>query len=416
LVQAEPTAGDWPQWRGPNRDGISTEKGWLTQWPKGGPKMLWKAKVGSGHCSVAIAGDRLYTMGFLWKTNTDGKPVKDKDGKSIGSHVVYCLEASTGKEVWKYAYEFPMVSSGDQAHSTPTVHDGFVYSLSVLGKLFCFDAASGKVIWSKDLIKDFNGKRPYYGYSGSPLIVQDLVVVMGGGQQGLVVALHRKTGQTVWQYGKDGTAGDYSLHSSPVPYEASGKKSGIVICIPGAVVGVCSRDGKELWRHPSDEAPTMATPVVCGDKVFFSGSGAGRQAVLLQLTQDQPKVVWQNKEMTQCWQSSVLVDGYLYGTHAANGGDAKRTSVRCVAFDSGTVKWEQAGFGHAPLIAADGKLIIMDERGELVVAEASPKEFKELARVKVLGGRCWGCPVLCRGRIYCRNEGGDLVCLDVKAP
>ncbi len=169
------------------------------------------------------------------------------------------------------------------------------------------------------------------------------------------------------------------------------------------------------WKKQKEGVSPCTTPIVNGDKVFLSGSGNDRMDVLLQMTGDKPKVVWQNEEMANYFQSSVLVDGYLYGTHSLDH-TSKSASLRCVRFDTGEVKWKKKGLGHAPLMAADGKLIIMEEQGNLIVAEASPKEFKELARAKVLDGQCWTCPVLCGGRLYCRNTGGDLVCLDVKGP
>ncbi|MGA2619961.1 MAG: PQQ-binding-like beta-propeller repeat protein [Thermoguttaceae bacterium] len=165
---------DWPQWRGPNRDGVSAEKGWTARWPEKGPPVLWKAKVNTGHSSVAVVGARVYTMGFLMdKKGPDGKYNKDEDGRRLGTDIVWCLNAGTGDVAWQHSYQ----SAGDETYSTPTVHEGRVYTLGRFGQLFCLDAATGRVVWSKNLVKDFGGERPYYGYACSPLVAGDLLVV-----------------------------------------------------------------------------------------------------------------------------------------------------------------------------------------------------------------------------------------------
>jgi len=403
-------AADWPQWRGPNRDGVSTEKGWTTQWPAKGPKVLWKAKVYTGMSSCAIVGNRLYTMGFLLdKPGPGGKYEKDEEGRALGKDFVWCLDAGTGKMVWEHSYP----AFGNETYSTPTVHDGRVYTLGRFGQLLCLDAASGRIVWNKNLVKDFGGKRPYYGYACSPLLVRDVLVVECGGKEALVLGLDAKTGQPRWKCGK-GEAG----FSSAVSFEFGGK-TGLVLLTPAIVLGINAANGAELWQYPwkkqKEGVSPCTTPIVYGEKVFLSGSGNDRMDVLLQMTGDKPKVVWQNEEMANYFQSCVLLDGYLYGTHSLDH-TSKSASMRCVRFETGEVQWEKKGLGHAPLMAADGKLIIMEEQGNLIVAEATPKAFKELARAKVLDGQCWTCPVLCGGRLYCRNTGGDLVCLDVKGP
>ena len=412
LLGGLPTAcaADWPQWRGPNRDGISVEKSWTSQWPEKGPKALWKAKVSTGMSSCAIVGNRLYTMGFLLdKPGPGGKYEKDEEGRALGKDFVWCLDAGTGKMVWEHSYP----AFGNETYSTPTVHDGRVYTLGRFGQLLCLDAASGRIVWNKNLVKDFGGKRPYYGYACSPLVVRDVLVVECGGKEALVLGLDAKTGQPRWKCGK-GEAG----FSSAVSYEFGGK-TGLVLLTPAIALAVNAANGEELWRYPWKErkegVSPCTTPIVYGDKVFLSGSGNDRMDVLLQMTGDKPKVVWQNEEMANYFQSCVLLDGYLYGTHSLDH-TSKSASMRCVRFETGEVQWEKKGLGHAPLMAADGKLIIMEEQGNLIVAEATPKAFKELARAKVLDGQCWTCPVLCGGRLYCRNTGGDLVCLDVKGP
>jgi len=211
--------------------------------------------------------------------------------------------------------------------------------------------------------------------------------------------------------------------SSPVAYKA-GDRLGVVQFTREAAVGLDLSDGKQLWRYPwCVDVYSTITPVIHGDTVYLAGTGAGGGGVVIRLTPDQPKVLWKSKDaMTNCFQTSVLVDGYLYGTHAPNH-DSGRATLRCVSFDTGEVKWDQQekGFGHASLISADGKLIVLGQQGQLMVVEASPKSFKKLVSAKVVdhtGYECqvYACPVLSGGKIYCRNGGGDLVCLDLRKP
>jgi len=404
-----PTAcgADWPQWRGPNRDGVSTERGWTTRWPEKGPKVLWKANVDGGYSSFAVAGGRVYTMGnALDKPGPDGKYKKDEEGRALGREIVCCLDAETGKVLWKHSYPAP--AEGTQ--STPAVYDGRVYTLGRFGQICCLDAADGRPIWSHNLLSDFGGKlRPYSGYACSPLVVQNVVIVHAGGDA-LVLALDRKTGHLAWKSGPGAGAAE----SSPVPYDAGGKP-GVVMLTPKVALGLNAVNGDELWRYPwKGGGYTIPTPLVHADRVLLSVFPRDGLSLMLQLTSGGPKEAWKTSGMGLLFHSGVLVDGHVYGPYS-NSGEADTTLLQCVSWDTGEVKWTHAGFGFSPLVAADGKLILMTDDGELVVAEASPKAYEELARAKVFPSKSksWVCPVLCSGRIYCRH-GEDVVCLDVE--
>ena len=420
LLGGTPTAqaADWPQWRGPNRDGSSTETGWRSQWPEGGPKVLWKARVGAGHSSVVVVGERAYAAGRSWKVDAKGGPVKGENGKNVGSETVWCFDANTGKVVWQHAADCQNLGCNDWGtNSTPAVFDGLVYAYGAPGVVTCLDGATGREVWARDLARDYAAKLNIYGcYAGSPLVVDEGVIVECGGEQPLLAALDRKTGREVWKYGK---ATEIGGASSPVPYRV-GNRTGIVHLARGQAVGLAAGDGKELWHYPWPVCALM-TPLVHGDRVYVSGVQEGvRLGTVLELGQNPPKPVWSSKETISYFQSSVLVDGHLFGTHAP-GYEATKTRLRCVAFDTGKVTWEhpEKGLGHATLIAADHKLIILSQEGVLMVAEASPHGFKKLASAKVLDHTCYNCecytcPTLSHGRIYCRSGGGELVCLDVR--
>ncbi len=381
-------AADWHQWRGPNRDGISTEKGWVSVWPEGGPKVLWKTSVGVGYSTVSVSGGRVYTMGNAEKIDT-----------------VYCLDANTGDEVWKYSYRCATESGGHPGPaSTPTVDGKYVYTLSREGHFFCFDADSGKVIWSKH-VKDFGAKSPEWDFASSSLASGKMIIV----DVGITLALDKSTGNLIWKtkdYGDAWNIKNYGGgYSSPFAFQLNGSQRLAVFNSSGLVI-LNPENGQELLLQPWKTSYNVnaVTPIISGDKVFIS-SGYNVGCALVQVSGDKPTVIWQNKDMRNHFNSCVLWEGHLYGFD--------ESELKCLDFQTGEVKWSQKGLGKGSLMLADGKLIIMGDKGDLVIAEASPEGFKEISRAKVLSGLCWTVPVLSGGKLYCRNHPGDLVCLDV---
>jgi outer membrane protein assembly factor BamB len=377
------SAADWSQWRGPQRNGISSEKGWTWQWGASGPKRLWTAEVGQGHSSVAVVGSRAYTMGN----------VNEND-------VVYCLNADTGKVVWKYSYPCP-ASNYAGTRATPTVHEGKVYTLSREGLALCLDAATGKKVWKRNLKRLIKVEVPKWGFASSPLIEGNLVIYNVGTAG---VALDKRTGIIRWHNG----AG-LASYASPVAVTIGKQRQAIIFPWSGPV-GVNPTNGKKLWSFSwSWNDPyrvNAADPIVVGDLVFIS-SAYNRGCVLLRIGNSQPTVVYQNTNMRTHVNTCVLLDGFLYGNDQG--------ALKCIEFKTGEERWQYRGVGKGGLIAADGKLIVLTERGELIVAEAKPDAYTELARAKVLDGTCYTPPTLSDGRIFCRNKEGRVVCLDVKS-
>ncbi len=373
---------DWYRWRGPDLNGISKETGWQTRWPAAGPKRLWKASVGTGFATFSVSQGRVYTMG-----NTN-----DTD-------VTFCLDAHTGKVIWHHSYPCPLDPHNFEGGpcATPTVADGRVYTFSRKGDLFCLDAAKGTVVWSKNLNRELGLGIPTWGLSSSVLVEGDLAVLDMGSAG---VALDRKSGKVVWTSNK--SAGGYS---TPVPLTIGGDKC-LAIFARESLAAVKAATGKEVWSYPwkTSYDVNAADPIVAGDKIFLS-SGYNRGATLLKLGGPAPQKVWENKNMRNHFNSCVLWQGHLYGPD--DGG------LRCLAFDTGEVKWTDREFRKGSLMLADGKLIGLSERGELSIAEASPAAFNPISRAQVLTGKCWTMPVLSNGHIYCRNAVGDVVCLDV---
>ena len=378
-------ASDWPQWRGPNRDGISAESGWSSKWPADGPKQLWRGNVGTGCSSVAVVGDRVLTMGNQGDEDT-----------------VWCLDAKTGASVWKHTYANPLDPNMYEGGpgSTPAVDGNFVFTLSRTGQLFCLDSRTGKPVWSKHLVNDFGGKPPKWGYSGSPLVAGDLVVLEAGADGASTVALDKKTGATVWKSGS-APAG----YGTIMPFTCGGKAC--LASFDGT--GLTVRDtktGRELATYPwkTTYEVNAATPIVSGDKIFIS-SGYGKGCALLRFDGSNLKPLWENKKMRNHFSSSVLWKDHLYGFDDS--------TLACLDLADGNVKWTRGGLGKGSLMLAGDKLILQSEGGDLVIAPAVPESFQEIARAKVFEDRCWVVPVLANGRIYCKSNKGELVCFDV---
>ena len=379
-------AADWPNWRGPNHDGISSETGWLTTWPETGPKVLWKAELGTGFASISVSKGRAFTMGNI--KNTD---------------VLYCLDAETGAEIWKQSYPSRLLANSHEGGpcATPTVEDGAVYTFGKSGDAIRFDAATGKVIWHKNLVKELRLKLPTWHFAGSVLPVGNLLI-LNAGTYG--VALNKADGSVVWQNGK--TASGYA---TAVPFGPAGQCVVMPVC--REMVGLDPQTGKVLWKVPwrTSYDINAADVIVSGNTVFIS-SGYNEGCAQYRIAGSKVTEVWKNKNMRNQVNSSVLWKGHLYGFDGQVNGGAQ---LACLDFRTGRKLWSQGGMGTGSLMLADGKLIILSEDGTLVIAEASPEGFKQLASARILTDKCWTVPVLANGRIYARNAKGQLVCIDV---
>ena len=373
---------DWYRWRGPDLNGISKESGWNTEWTALGPKQPWKASVGTGFASFSVSRGRVYTMGNSNSTDT-----------------VFCLDTRTGKILWQHSYPCPLDPKNFEGGpcATPTVADDRVYTFSRKGDLFCLDAAKGKVLWSKNLNQELGLAIPTWGCASSVLVEGSMAVVNMGSAG---VALDRRSGKVVWMSAK--TPGAYA---TPVPL-VIGRERCLAILSREALIAVKTAGGQQLWSYPwkTEYDVNAADPIVAGDQVFISG-GYNHGGALLKVSAQAAEKVWENKNMRNHFDTCVLWQGHLYGPDDSG--------LRCLAFDTGDLKWTYEEFGKGALMIAGGKLVALSEKGELIIAEPTPAEFKPISRAKILTGKCWTTPVLSNGRIYCRNAAGDVVCVDV---
>ncbi|MCI0692139.1 PQQ-like beta-propeller repeat protein [candidate division KSB1 bacterium] len=382
---------DWPQWLGPNRNGISAEIGLLKSWPATGPKILWRIPLGEGFSGVSISQGRAYT---LFAQGSD--------------EFVVCLDAASGKELWRTRSGSTFKDmNGNGPRSTPTVHNEVVYALGAHGNLYALQTASGKKLWSHDLKKEFNTAGPSRdgGFSTSPLIEGDLLLVEAGGRAGnSFIAFDKQNGAVVWKVESDRPA-----FASPIAITVNGVRQIVFFSAAGAIA-MSPANGKVFWRLPwkTDSDVNAATPLfIPPDKVFISSGydvGATLQRIIAGNATARIEEIWKSKVICNLYTSSILQGDYLYGF---DGG-----MLKCFEWNTGAEKWKQRGFGAGTLIYADGHLIVLGDKGKLALVEATPAGYKEKAAAEILDGRCITVPALAAGKLYVRNMK-ELVCLDL---
>ncbi|MDP6630824.1 MAG: PQQ-binding-like beta-propeller repeat protein [Kiritimatiellia bacterium] len=384
LCHAAPQGADWPHWRGLKGDGISTESGWRAEALSGGPKILWQAEVGKGYSAVSIQGGRAFTMG-----NID-----DRD-------IVTCLDTATGKEVWRHSYACKAASyPGPRA--TPAVDGNNVYTFSRAGDVFCLDAMSGKVTWTRNIAAELKAEAPRWGFAGSPVISGEQLL-LNAGPRGM--ALDKTTGRTIWHSGPG--IGGYSVL---VPCRLAGRPT-LLMFGEKALLALNPATGKARWSHEwvTSYNINAADPMPVGDQVWIS-SGYGTGCALLDCAGARPRQVWKNKAVSAHFSSAVLHKGYIY---AIDGNTKRKGKLVCLKPEDGTVAWSrELGFGS--LILAGDRLIVLNEKGALTIVAASPGGYRELASAdSLLPGICWTAPTLSRGKLYLRDDKGRVLCLNL---
>jgi outer membrane protein assembly factor BamB len=386
---------DWPQWRGPERNGVSKDTGLIKQWPSSGPQRAWSiSSLGEGFGSLAIKGDRIFVQGT-------------KESASV----IFCLNRADGKTVWSAALG-PKVNEGrgNGPRSTPTIDNDRVYVLTENGDLACLRAPDGSPVWRKNILKEFGGSNPGWLISESPLIDGDRVIVTPGGRGAGIVALDKMTGKEIWR-AKD--LSDEAGYSSAIAADVGGVRT-IMNFTSRAAVGVRASDGKLMWRNSSAANGTAncATPVFADGKVFFTsdyGTGAALLGLSAQGGEVKAQELYFTKEMKNHHGGVVLLNGYLYGFSGSSG-------LTCVEFATGKRMWVNRSVGKGSLAYADGMLYLLSEKQVVGLAEANPNAYIEKGRFSIpdQGKDSWAYPVVAGGKLYIRDQG-TLTAYDVKA-
>jgi outer membrane protein assembly factor BamB len=378
---AHATRNYWTNFRGPNRDGRYDEMTVLTNWPAGGLTPIWKQPIGVGFSSFVIADGRAYT-------------IEQRRRKEI----VAAYDVATGRELWTQGWNAEFSdTTGDGPRSTPTWDDGRLYALGATGELRCLDAKTGAVAWGRNILSDNGASNLQWAMAASPLIVDDKVIVLPGGPSGKsVVAYNKMTGAAVWK-----SQSDPQAYVSPMLLTLAGRRQ-IVIVSSSRILGLVPEDGALLWSYPwdTDMGINVSQPIQVDKNRFFISAGYGKGAALVEVSGSgnnlSAKTVWENINMKNKFNSSVLHEGHVYGLDEG--------ILTCVDVNTGTRKWKGGRYGYGQVILASGHLIITTDAGELALVKATPDQFTEVARFAALEGKIWNYPAIANGKLLVRNS------------
>ena len=391
-AQAAPAAGSetaaahasrnyWTNFRGPERAGRYDEMGVLASWPSEGLSPIWKQPVGLGYGSFTIADGRAYTV-----------------EQRRRQEVVVAYDPATGKQLWAQAWNAEFTdSTGDGPRTTPTWDDGRLYALGATGELRCLDAKTGAVIWGKNILNDNQASNLPWAMAASPLVVDDKVIVLPGGtSNNSVVAYNKMTGAPVWK-----SQSDRQAYVSPMLVTLAGRRQVLVVS-SSRVFGLAPEDGSLLWSQAwdTDMGINVSQPIMVSGNRFFISSGYGKGAALVEVSGGgksfNARTIWENINMKNKFNSSVLHEGHVYGLDEG--------ILSCVDVNTGTRKWKGGRYGYGQVLLAGGNLIVMSDTGELALVKATPDSYTELAKFQALDGKTWNYPAIAGGRLLVRNS------------
>jgi outer membrane protein assembly factor BamB len=396
-------AADWPQWRGPHRDGISPEIGLLQTWPTEGPRLLWLVKdVGSGYATPAVVGQRIYLLG----------------NQGLDDEFVQARDTKDGKQVW--STHIGKVGNPDQkppypgARSTPTVDGSLLYALGSDGDLVCLDTSTGQIQWQKNLRTDFGGQPGNWAYAESPLIDGDVLICTPGGAEATLIALNKLTGEVIWKCASP--EADQAAYASALALSIDGSKQYVQFLQKG-LVGVDPKTGQILWRYGKTAQGSMAnipTPVADHNYIYTATgmSGSGLVDVKDNNGTFDPEQVYFSAKLPNAVGGAVKIQEYLYGTNSQ--------ALQCVDFKTGDIKWSDRSIAPGSICYADGCLYLHGENGDVALVEATPEAYREKGRFTPSDppdrgqSKAWAYPIIADGRLYIRDQD-HLWCYDVKA-
>ena len=382
----------WTDFRGPHRDGRYNETAVSSEWPAKGLPLVWRQSIGGGHASFVIANGRAFTI-----------------EQRRRQEVTAAYDMATGRELWAHGWdgEFQESMGGDGPRATPTFHEGRVYSLGAAGELRCLDAATGKRIWSRNILTDNHGDNLQWGMSNAPLIVDDKVIMLPGGPSGQsVVAYNKVSGEPVWK-----ALDDKQSYTSPMLVTLAGKRQILVVSASRAM-GLEVENGSLLWEYPwkTDYDINVAQPILFGPSKIFLSAGYGHGAAAFEVVpadgKFQVKELWANNRMKNKFTSSVLFEGNVYGLDEA--------ILACMNAETGELKWKGGRYGYGQVALAGGNVIVTSEDGEVVLVKATPERHQELARFQAVSGRTWNHPAIADGMLLVRNAT-EMACFRLPA-
>ena len=400
LVASMALAADWPQFQGPDRNGLSAETGLLHAFPAGGPKVLWTVKLGEGYGGPTIRDGKVYVL----------------DRQEDKREVLRCWDLVTGKEEWSAAYDAPGTVSHNGSRSLPTIDDKYVFTVGVFGDFTCFSRAEHKIVWQKNILKDFDGKKPQWAVAQSPLLYKDWVIVAPQSPTVGVAAFEKATGKVVW---KSKTMGKMD-YSSPLVTQVAGQDQ-VVMENGSRVVGVDPTNGEILWTYEGlpVKVAQVPPPTPIGDGRFFVSGGYNAGCAMFKVEKKDGKFavteLFKNMNCNSHIHNMVLYKGNLYASCNTN---ERKDGLVCLDLD-GKVKWKTGNspnFDKGGFLFADGVMYIMDGAGgQLRIVDPTPAGYKQLAEAKLLEGKeIWAPMALSDGKLVCRDQG-QMKCVDLKA-
>jgi outer membrane protein assembly factor BamB len=427
LVVSSARAEDWPQWLGPKRDGVWRESGILDKFPANGPPVRWRTPIGSGYTGPAVAGGKVYLADRVLADGSVNPASGFTRNVVNGKERVLCLDEANGKILWKHEYPCTYeISYPAGPRCTPTVHDGKVYALGAMGDLVCLEADTGKLLWAKNFIKDYDAPTPVWGFCGHPLVDgKKLICLVGGARDAVAVAFDKDTGKELWK----ALAAKEPGYCPPMIFDLNGKRQ-LIIWHPEAVNGLDPETGKVLWSHPwrLQSGLAVPTPRLDGTRLFLTAFYNG--AIMLDLKDDKPTVLWQSKfarsgkgekpEVTDTLHAIMpapwIKDGHIYGVCSYG-------ELRCLEENTGKRIWESLQatgstkggkdrWNNAFIIPHEDRYFLWNERGDLIIARLSPKGYEEISRAHLLNpdngmaGRPvnWVHPAFANKCMYVRND------------
>jgi len=397
-------AEDWPKWRGPRGDGSWNAPPLPDKWPAAGLKTVWKQSVGGGYAGITVADGRVYTL------DLESPLTKSKGGKPDGTERVLCFDSATGKPLWSHKYAVRYGNLGGYANgprTSPTIHDGKVYTLGAVGHLFCFDARTGEIIWQHDCVEQFGARVPEWGFAGSPVIDGDnLLIHLGAKDGGCLIAFNRLTGKEKWR-----SLNDPAGYCTPVVIQPKSGRQ-VVIWTPENVHGVDAATGKPLWKVPYKVTygVSIAPPVFHDGIVFVTGYWEGAKAIKLGPRPTDAEVIWTDaKNLRGLMAQPLYRDKHIYTIDRDFG-------LTCCELATGKKLWTddnqltpKSRNPHASIVWQNNtnRVLALNAIGELVLARLTPKEYEELSRVKVLNGRVWGHPAFVGRWMFAKTDGAE---------